>query len=361
MTLSPELSAAQAHLDYVDTDAWPGYTRRRRGKGFSYHDPRGNLLRGPERDRVAALVIPPAWQEVWICPVGTGHILATGRDERGRKQYVYHPRWNAVRQEAKYHGLVDFAEALPSLRARVREDLKGPPTGRETVFARGIRLVEATLLRVGGEGYARENGSRGLTTLEKEHVHVLEDEETVILEFTGKSGVAQSVEIDDPELVELVLACLDTDSERVLAYEDEATGELRPVTPGQLNAYIMRAMGTDHTMKTFRTWGGTVLATSIFLGLGPCPGEGRAKTRALTAALDQVAERLGNTRAVCKAHYVHPGVIDAYAAGTLAELARHRARQRDLSPEENVALGVCRELRAAAEAVAEELATTRRG
>ncbi|MCB9730723.1 MAG: DNA topoisomerase IB [Deltaproteobacteria bacterium] len=339
---APETSAAQAGLDYVDTGVDPGFTRRRCGRGFCYLDARGDVIRGPRRARIEALAIPPAWREVWICPHEHGHILATGRDERGRKQYIYHPRWNAVRQEARYHGLVDFAEALPRVRERVARDLRGAPTALSTVLAASLRLVDTTLLRVGSEAYAREHGSRGLTTLEKEHVHISVNG-SLVLEFPGKHGVEQSLEITDPEVARLIHDRLDDGSDRLLSWDDG--GQLRPISPAQLNAWLAEISGLDVTIKTFRTWGGTVTATRVLLARGPCPDDERGRTRALAQSLDAVAERLGNTRAVCREHYVHPGVIDAYAAGSLRALTRRSSRLPGLSRDERITLGVCRALR----------------
>lgn len=342
MTLAPERFAERAGLDYVDTGADPGLTRRRCGRGFTYLDARGHVIRGPRRARIEALAIPPAWRDVWICPRRDGHILATGRDECGRKQYIYHPRWNAVRREARYHGLVDFAEALPRIRERVTRDLGGDPLALPTVLALGLRIIDSTLVRIGSEDYARANGSRGLTTLEKEHVHISLNG-TLVLEFPGKSGVEHALEITDPDLAALLYERLDDDAERVLSYDDG--GVLRPVSPAQLNAYFAEISGVEATVKTFRTWGGTVKATSVLLARGPCPDDERALTKALAESLDAVAARLGNTRAVCREHYVHPGVIDAYAGGRLRELTRHSSRLRGLSRDERITLGVCRALR----------------
>jgi DNA topoisomerase I len=340
--IDPEDDAERAGLHYVSADVLDGYTRRRCGRGFAFYDPRGRCIRDAElRARFRSLGIPPAWREVWICPHEQGHILATGRDEAGRKQYIYHPRWNALRLEARYHSLVEFGEALPRIRKAVTRDLDGDPTALQSMLALAVRLLDATLVRIGNEEYAREHGSRGVTTLEKEHVRV--DSGSVLLEFPGKSGVEHTLEISDPELAELLEEALSKPSERVLAYAD---GEvLRPLSSAQVNEYLQRISRTDHTAKAFRTWGGTVTATSVFLELGEPEGPARDRTRVLVEALDVVAERLGNTRAVTRSHYVHPGVIDAYADGRLHDLARQRVRLRGLSADEQITLGVVRALR----------------
>jgi DNA topoisomerase I len=337
-----ETDAQRAGLTYVATDELPGYTRRRCGRGFAFYDPKGRCIREPElRQRLRSLAVPPAWREVWICPDAQGHILATGRDDAGRKQYIYHPRWNQIRQEARYHSLVEFGQALPRIRAAVDADLGGEPTALATMLALAVRLLDSTLIRIGNESYARDNGSRGITTLEKEHVRV--DGGSVLLEFVGKSGIEQTVEIPDPELGELLEEALAKPSERVLAYAEDAV--MRPLSAAQVNDYLNRVSGTHHTAKDFRTWGGTVIATSIFLEKGPAPASDRAKTRALIETLDLVAERLGNTRAVTRNHYIHPGVLDAYAEGRLEQLKRRRARLAGLSPDEQRTLGIIRALR----------------
>jgi DNA topoisomerase-1 len=342
MSMTPERSAKRAGLAYVDTERAAGYTRRRCGRGFAYLDTRGRVLRGRRRARIEALVIPPAWRDVWICPRADGHILAVGRDERGRKQYVYHPRWNAVRREARYHGLVEFAEALPRVRERVRRELLGDPSALSTVLALGIRLIDTTLLRVGSEDYARDHGSRGATTLEMDHINISASGE-LVLEFPGKSGVEQALTITDPELSRLLRDRLDDDSDRVLAWHDGAASH--PVSAAQLNAWFSEISGLDATIKTFRTWGGTVEAATVFLARGPCPDDDSARTRTIAECLDAVAARLGNTRAVCREHYVHPGIIDAYAAGTLGDLTGRSSRLRGLSRAERITLGICRALR----------------
>jgi DNA topoisomerase-1 len=344
MSIAPEISAEHAGLAYVDTEAGAGYTRRRCGRGFAYLDTRGRPIRGRRREQLQALAIPPAWRDVWICPHEDGHILAVGRDERGRKQYIYHPRWNAVRREARYHGLVEFAEALPRVRERVRRELAGDPTALPTVLALGLRLVDTTLLRVGSEDYARAHGSRGLTTLEKEHINISVNGR-LVLEFPGKSGVEHALEIRDPELSRLLRERLDDDDDRVLAWDDG--GVMRPVSAAQLNTWFAEVSGLDTTVKTFRTWGGTVEATRVFLARGPCPGDDAARTLAIADSLDAVATRLGNTRAVCREHYVHPGIIDAYAAGSLHALTRRSSRLPGLSRAERITLGICRALREA--------------
>jgi DNA topoisomerase-1 len=314
----PVLSARLAGLRYV-ADERPGIRRRRQGKGFSYLDPQGRPVRDTaERRRIAALAIPPAWTEVWICTLANGHLQATGRDARGRKQYRYHPDWRAVRDETKFGRMVAFGEALPRLRARIDEDLARPGLPLEKVVAAVVRLLETTLIRVGNEEYARENGSFGLTTMRSRHVEIAGA--TLRFHFRGKSGKDHNVAISDRRLARVVRACRELPGHELFQYLDEA-GERRTVGSGDVNDYLRQATGEEFTAKDFRTWGGTLLALAALQAAADCPGpEGppREAKRAVAEALERVAAQLGNRPAICRKYYVHPAVIDAFLGGRLA-------------------------------------------
>jgi len=301
-------------LRYV-SDSEPGIRRRRSGRGFSYRLPDGTLLRDPETlSRIKTLAVPPAWRDVWICPDPRGHIQATGLDERGRKQYRYHPDWTAFRDEAKYGNLLGFSAALPGLRARVEADLALRGLPREKAVAAVIHLLDETLIRVGNPEYARTNDSYGLTTLTREHVTV--EGETLRFAFTGKSGKEWRLSLRDRRIARIVKSVEDIPGQPLLAYTAE-DGERRPVGSHDVNAYIHEHAGEDFSAKDFRTWGGTILALEV-LAETPVPESVSGRRRALNAAIDTVARRLGNTRAVCRRCYIHPAILAAWEAGTLA-------------------------------------------
>jgi DNA topoisomerase-1 len=312
--------ARAAKLRYVNDDD-PGI--RRKGSAvanFSYHRPDGGEVRAPNvLKRIRALAIPPAWTEVWICPDPDGHIQATGRDQKGRKQYRYHPRWQEVRDESKYARMIDFARALPKIRARIDKDLAQPGIGRDRVLAAVVRLLERSLIRVGNDEYAKANDSYGLTTLKDRHVAV--SGKTIEFRFRAKSGKFRRLELDSPRLSKVVRACQDLPGQELFQYRDE-DGTIRDVTSNDVNAYLREVTGQDFTAKDFRTWAGTVGA-ALALREQALPDAKAAQKRVLNAAIDQVAEALGNTRAVCRKAYVHPQVFDAFSGGTLADaLAR---------------------------------------
>jgi DNA topoisomerase-1 len=263
--------------------------------------------------RIRALVIPPAWTDVWICPDPRGHLQATGRDARGRKQYRYHPRWREVRDEDKYGRLHEFGRVLPSIRRRVARDLGRPGLPREKVLAAVVKLLETTFIRVGNDEYARQNRSFGLTTMRDAHVRV--SGSTVRFLFRGKSGVAHELELDDRRLARIVKQCRDLPGQDLFQYVD-GSGAVVDVGSGDVNAYLKELTGTDFTSKDFRTWAGTVLAAKLLCSCGPSPSATAAK-RTIAGAIDEVARRLGNTRAVCRKCYVHPSVIDAYLDGSI--------------------------------------------
>jgi DNA topoisomerase-1 len=300
--------AKAAGLRYV-SDSNPGYRRQRRGRGFVYYDWKGNVVHDVKlRDRFSQLVIPPAWKEVWICRQENGHILAVGRDEAGRKQYIYHPAWAQVRDQVKYSKLLRFGEALPELRQQVARDLRQRKLTRSKVTALVIALMEQTLIRIGNDEYARNNDSYGLTTLHDEHVHF--DHNTVIFEFRGKSGKDHEIALRDRRLATLVKACQELPGQRLFQYYDE-DGDLAALTSTDVNSYLREATSYDFTAKDFRTWGGTILAARLLYEAGPAESETAMKKQE-TATVKQVALALGNTPTVCRQHYIHPAVFAAY-------------------------------------------------
>ena len=277
-----------------------------------------------DRARIRALVIPPAWTNVWICPDPLGHLQATGRDARGRKQYRYHARWRQVRDEDKYGRLADFGRALPSIRRRLDRDLRRPGLSREKVVAAVVRLLETTFIRVGNDEYARSNKSYGLTTMRDAHVRV--SGSTVRFFFRGKSGVEHRLELSDRRLARIVKRCRDLPGAELFQYLDDR-GRVVDVGSADVNAYLKHATGTDFTSKDFRTWAGTLLLATL-LCRREAPASLTAGKRTVAKAIDQVAHRLGNTRAVCRKSYVHPVVIDAYLDGTIRRaMGRPAARE----------------------------------
>jgi DNA topoisomerase-1 len=307
-------------LRYVAEEE-PGITRRRRGKGFSYAWPDGTTVAAEDRERIDALVIPPAWTDVWICRDDRGHLQATGRDEKGRKQYRYHDRWREVRDAAKYERLAEFAAGLPDVRARVEEDLARSGLTQERVLAAVVRLLDETLIRVGNDEYAETNGSFGLTTLEPEHVCV--EGTSIEFKFRGKSGIEQELSLRDRRLANIVRACQELPGEDLFGYLDDDDNPV-DVTSTMVNEYLRSITGDDVTAKHFRTWGGTV-AVAELLAVLPAPDDEREATSNELLALDAAADRLGNTRTVCRNCYVHPLIAPAYRDGALQE-AWKRAR-----------------------------------
>lgn len=298
------------------SDDRPGISRRRSGAGFSYREADGVLVRAADDiARIRSLVIPPAWSEVWICPHAAGHIQATGRDARGRKQYRYHADWNAVRSANKFDRLPAFAKALPRLRRKVEADLARPGAGREKVLAASVRLLELTLIRVGNAQYARQNRSYGLTTLHKRHLTV--DGVALRFSFRGKSGVDHKVSIRDRRLAAVARSLRDLPGQTLFKYSD-ALGDVHQVTSDDVNAYIRAVMGDDFSAKDFRTWAGTVSAARLLKGAEP-PNSSTDAKRKTTVCLRTVAGLLGNTLAVCRSSYVHPVVLALFASGELAD------------------------------------------
>jgi len=346
----PSAAARNAGLRYVNEDD-EGFTRRRHGRGFSYFDAAGTPVRdAPTLRRIRALAIPPVWSDVWISPTSRGHIQATGRDARGRKQYRYHPLWRALRDEAKYDRTTDFARALPRLRKRVERDLARPGLPRRKMLALVVRLLETTLMRVGNEEYARENKSFGLTTLRNRHVHV--DGTQVRFSFRGKSGKVLEVDVRDRRIARVMRELQELPGQRVFQYVDE-NGTVQPIDSDDVNEYLRDAMGDDFSAKDFRTWAGTVLAASALCQVqdgaeaDPTPSKKR-----MVQAVKEVSRSLGNSPAVCRGSYIHPQIFDAYLDGSLAKAAarsgprsapRGKGGEEDLRDEERLVLDVLKQ------------------
>lgn len=331
LVADPVASARAAGLRYVSDDR-PGIERKRRGKHFRYIYSDGRPVRDTkELERIRSLAIPPAWTHVWICPIPNGHLQATGRDDKRRKQYRYHPQFRSLREEAKYHRLIHFGRKLPHIRARVEADLKQPGLSRNKVLATVIRLLETTLIRVGNEEYARTNGSFGLTTFRNRHVHV--EGATVRFRFRGKSGIYHSIRVNDRRLARTVRRCQDLPGQELFQYLDDE-GEPHVIDSADVNAYLQEIAGEEFTAKDFRTWAGTILASQTLQQFESFASATQAKHN-IVAAIEAVSNRLGNTKAVCRKCYVHPAVIDAYLDGSLLEtLRQHADRKVDDSPME---------------------------
>lgn len=333
----PVQIAKAVGLRYI-TDTTSGVTRKRVGKHFSYVGLDGKPIRDPdELQRIKKIGIPPAWTNVWICPSDRGHILATGRDAKGRKQYRYHPQWREVRDETKYDKLITFGEALPRIRERIALDLERPGLPYEKVIATIIRLMDTTLIRVGNEEYVRENGSYGLTTMLNQHVEV--DKAKIHFHFKGKSGKEHNIDVRDRQLAKIVKRCQALPGQELFQYVDE-NKELRSVESNDVNDYLRQTSGQDFTAKDFRTWGGTVTASIALEQLGAFESETQGK-KYVTDAIKSTAERLGNTPTICRKCYVHPGVINAYLDGSLLNFFKNyeesakKLSWEGLSPEES--------------------------
>jgi len=341
VTSDPIVAAKAAGLRYV-TDAVPGIRRKRVAGKFVYADAHGREVTDPdERLRIKGLAVPPAWTDVWICPEPRGHLQATGRDARGRKQYRYHARWRAVRDEAKYDRLLAFGEVLPDIRHQLEEDLQLPGLCRRKVLAAIVRLLEGTLIRVGNDEYARSNKSFGLTTLRDRHASINGSE--VQFTFRGKSGKNHRIGLHDRRLARIVKQCRDIPGQRLFQYQDK-DGEYHSVYSEDVNDYLREISGQDFTAKDFRTWYGTVLAARALCDGEPFESDRQGK-RTVAAAIEAVSERLGNTAAVCRKCYVHPAVIEAYRQGAIAQLGRAAGDPADagaLSPDEQAVLGLLR-------------------
>jgi DNA topoisomerase-1 len=323
---NPYNSARAAGLRYVSDDV-PGITRQRSGRDFRYLRPDGRAVRDRHTlGRIRALAVPPAWDAVWICSRDDGHLQATGRDARRRKQYRYHRRWREVRDETKYGRMIPFARALPRIRRRVERDLALPGLPREKILAAVVRLLETTLIRVGNEEYARENESFGLTTLRERQVRVRGGK--LSFRFRGKSGVEHAIELTDRRLAAIVRRMQDLPGEELFRYVD-GDGETRRIESSDVNAYLKEISGDDFTSKDFRTWSGTLLAARALLALAPPASQAEGR-RSIAQAIEAVAKQLGNTKAVCRKCYVHPAVLASYLEGRLAQTLRGGAAEKTI-------------------------------
>ena len=324
--VAPIRAVKSRGLRYV-MDNIKGITRRRHGKFFLFYSPRGVPIRNPaELRRIKALAVPPAWKDVWISPFSNSHLQATGRDARGRKQYRYHHSWREWRDQTKYDRLMNFGRVLPKLRRRVAKDLSLPGLPRAKVMATIVRLLETTFIRIGNDEYARQNQSFGLTTLRNKHVKVTGSK--IRFRFRGKSGILRDVDLKDRRLAQIVRRCQDLPGQELFQYMDE-DGTARLVNSSDVNQYLREAAGIDLTAKDFRTWAGTVLAARALGELAPFVSKSQAK-RNVVRAVEAVARKLGNTKAVCQKCYIHPITIKAYFDGTLPEtLSRPAPATRD--------------------------------
>jgi DNA topoisomerase-1 len=321
----PWASAREAALLHV-SDEEPGIRRRRSGKGFSYRDAAGKPVADAKiLDRIKYLAIPPAWTDVWIAPSEKGHLQATGRDVKGRKQYRYHERWSLCRDEAKFSSLAAFADALPALRTQVDADLRRRSLPREKVVASIVWLLDNTMIRVGNAAYARDNKSFGLTTLKNRHVEV--EGSRLRFAFKGKSNKEWRIQLVDRRMARIVRLVQELPGQQLFQYVD-AEGERRKLGSQDINDYIREACGQDFTSKHFRTWGGTIHAASLFAQT-PVPEAVATRKRIMNSVIDVVAARLGNTRAVCRSCYIHPRVLEGWSEGRLAgELSQARRSRR---------------------------------
>jgi DNA topoisomerase-1 len=320
-------------------DTTPGIQRVRRGASFRYLGPDGKIIRKADvLERIRGLVIPPAWTHVWISTDPRGHLQATGRDARGRKQYKYHPRWRAVRDDTKYHRLIAFAQALALIRRRTHDDLGRSDHSKEKVLGLVVQLLEKTLIRVGNDEYAKQNQSFGLTTMRDGHVDITGGR--VRFTFRGKSGVEHEIDLTDRRLARIVKACRDIPGYDLFQYYDE-NGQRQGIGSGDVNAYLQEITGKDFTSKDFRTWAGTVLAAQLLRDYERFESDAEAK-RNIVQAVEAVAKRLGNTKAVCRKSYIHPAVFDAYLDGSIlksvARRARRAARKLEALSEEEAAV-----------------------
>ncbi len=329
--LPPAVKAALAGgLRYV-LDKGPGITRIAHGKSFAYLTAEGKRVRDSEvLDRIRALAIPPAWTRVWICPNAGGHVQATGRDAKGRKQYRYHTDWSERRDAAKFEHMLDFCKALPRIRRRVASDLRSRGMGRAKVLATVVRLLETTRARVGNEEYARQNGSYGLTTLQNRHATVRGSR--VTFAFKGKSGKEHKIDVGDPTLAKLVRKCQELPGQHLFNYVSD-DGSVREVTSEDVNTYLREASGGDYSAKDFRTWAGTVLAAVALRECALFTSDREAKGN-MVQAVQTVAQMLGNTPAVCRRSYIHPAVFETYVSGEIITIRQAGSSAVRLSAEE---------------------------
>ena len=323
VTTDAENAAEEAGLRYVSDDQ-PGYTRKAKGDGFEYFDADGKPIRDETRIlRIDRLAIPPAYKKVWICPSPNGHIQATARDDRGRKQYRYHERWREIRDDNKYEKMVVFGKALPKIRRRVKRDLGLPGLQRNKVLATIVQLLERTFIRIGNEEYAKENKSFGLTTMRNRHVDV--SGSTMRFRFRGKSGVDHEIEVSDQRVAKIIRKLQDLPGQDIFQYVDDE-GERRNITSQDVNEYLQEISGEEFTAKDFRTWAGTVLAAMALSSIGPYETKSEAKKN-IKIAISAVSKILGNTPAVCRKCYVHPVVLEGYLSGAAVEGLKVRTEE----------------------------------
>lgn len=328
LTHDPAKAAKAARLVYMN-DAMPGISRHKKGDHFIYVTSTGERIEDDQTlTRIRSMVIPPAWERVWISPKSNGHLQATGIDTKNRKQYRYHAKWNAIRSETKFFRMAAFGKALPLLRERLNKDLKQRALTREKVIAIALSVMEQTLIRVGNATYEKEYGSYGLTTLKNRHVKT--EGKGVRFSFKGKKGVYHDISLQDRRLARLVKTCRDIPGKELFQYFDDE-GNRHPIDSGMVNEYLQETMGDDFSAKDFRTWAGTVNALQLLIELEPCNSEKELKGN-VNAVLDQVSKQLGNTRTVCRKHYVHPQVLEAYECQDLNPYIEQKNRFRQTSP-----------------------------
>jgi DNA topoisomerase-1 len=322
-----ENAAEAMGLRYV-SDTQPGIRRLRHRSSFRYVDSKGRPVRDERTlERIRSLVIPPAWENVWISPYARGHIQATGTDARGRKQYRYHPRWREVRDSEKFGRLLEFGKALPAIRTQVQSDLALPGLPRTRVIAAVVQLLDESLIRVGNELYARENKSFGLTSFRNQHITLAGPE--ITFQFRGKSGLEHAVKLRDRRVAAVIKRCQELPGQHLFQYLDD-DGQRRTIQSDDVNAYLRSITNTDHTAKDFRTWWGTVIAAAFLREIGPADSE-RAIASNLARASETAATALGNTPAVCRKCYIHPAVVEAYQRG---ETIGRRHWRKGMRPEE---------------------------
>jgi len=324
----PAKTAKAVKLVYVH-DTMPGITRHREGDHFVYRDAKGAEIDDEETlERIKKMALPPVWESVWICAKSNGHLQATGIDTKNRKQYRYHADWNAIRSETKFFRIVAFGEKLPMLRARLHKDLALRELTKEKVIAVALSVMEQTLIRVGNAAYEKEYGSYGLTTLKDKHVKAKGDE--VRFSFKGKKGIYHDITLHDRRLAKLVKACQDIPGKELFQYYD-SEGARHSIDSGMVNEYLKETMGDDFSAKDFRTWAGTTNALRLLAEFEPCSTDKELKKNVNTM-LDEVSHQLGNTRTVCRKHYVHPQILEAYECKDLNPYIEHKNRFRQTSP-----------------------------
>ncbi|MEO6167944.1 MAG: DNA topoisomerase IB [Chitinophagales bacterium] len=337
----PLLLAKKADLIYV-SDSDPGIVRIRKGQSFSYQHGNSKVKDAQELQRIKKLVIPPAWENVWICKLENGHLQVTGYDIKKRKQYRYHPLWNALRDQTKYYRLEGFGNILPHLRLQIEKDLSLPDMPQEKILAAVVSLMERTTIRVGNAEYEKLYGSFGLTTMKDKHVEI--SGSNVKFTFKGKKGIHHHIGIKSKRLSDIVKQCRDIPGKELFQYYDDA-GTAHSIDSGMLNEYIRKLSGGDYTSKDFRTWAGTVRALLAFKELGPAETVTESK-RKIVEALDQVSVHLGNTRTVCKKYYVHPAILALYEKNSLnnyldqLDKIEHDDGKAGLTPEEKILMKI---------------------